>query len=235
MNLHLGKMKTREIAEWFGISYGGFRNKKEEKLKELSFYCCYEVIYGGIIITDIYISTYLKPTPAYDFIKEHFIEHWHKSMLDTCARVGSEMYYVYKDKELKGLKKSTVKAYVAKARLEKFGHVYQNDHGTEGSCHPEPVIDNHWDEAEKLTEEQYKIYKECLREAYYSEEDAIIEEAMAINAISESEYNEIKRNKEKNSKSIREARHNKMVELCTERIGFYPNQITKIEREIIFQ
>mgnify|MGYP003416547890 FL=1 len=35
MKLKIGKMSTKELAEWFGVSYGTFRNKKQEKLKEL--------------------------------------------------------------------------------------------------------------------------------------------------------------------------------------------------------
>lgn len=235
MELKLGKMTSKELAAWFGISYGSFRNKKTEKLKELTFYCSYELVYGGITISNIFIKEYLKPTPAYAFIKANFLKHWHKSMLDTCARVGSEMYYTYKDTELKGLKESTIKAYVAKARLEMFGHVYQNDYGTDRYCHPEPVVDNHWEEAEQLSEEQMKLYKQCLQEAYYSEEDAMIEEAYCLHLISDTEYEEIKKDREKNSKVIREARHAKMMALCDEKIGFYPNQITKIEKGIFFK
>lgn len=234
MELKLGKMTTKELATWFGVSYDTFRHRKKEKIKELSFYCSYELVYGGVEIIDIYVSEYLKPTPAYTFIKSVMLKHWHKSMLDTCARVGSEIYYTYKDKELKDVKESTVKSYVARARLEMFGHVYKNDHGTEGQCHPEPVVDNHWDEAEQLSEEQLKIYKECLREAYYSEEEAMIEEAYSLHLINDAEYKELKQEREENSKEIRDMRHNKMMALCTEKIGFYPNQITKLEKELYF-
>ena len=211
MELQLGKMTTRDVAKWFGMSYDTFRHKKKEKIKELSFYCSYELVYGGIEISKIYISEYLKPTSTYAFIKANYPKHWHKSMLDTCARVGSEMYYAYKDKELKGIKESTIKAYVAKARLEMFGHVYQNDRGTDGRCHPEPVIDNCWEEAKQLSEEQYRIYKECLKEAYYSEEDSMIEEAYALHLINDAEYQEIKQEQEQNSKISREIKNGKLI------------------------
>ena len=234
MELKVGKMPTRELAEWFGIGYGSFRNKKEEKLKELSFYCSYQLVYGGIIIDKIYVSEYIKPTPAYKFVLDNFEKHWHKSGLDTAARVGSEMYYTYKDNELKGLKESTIKQYVAKARLEKYGHVYLDDHGTGGRCKPEPVVDNKWEEAVQLTPEQYEIWRECLKEAYYSEEDAIIEEGIALGYISEAEQEAIKKSKEETQKEIRSLKHEKMITLCSERLGFYPNQITKLIKELYF-
>ena len=35
MELKLGKMTTKELAEWFGMSYGAFRNAKKKKMEEL--------------------------------------------------------------------------------------------------------------------------------------------------------------------------------------------------------
>lgn len=233
--LKLGKVKTKEIAEWFGITYGSYHNSKKKKIQELKQYCSFEEVYGGIIINNIYIKEYIKPTPTYQFVKSVLDKHWHNSLLDTAARVGSEIYHMHY-KELEGLKESTIKAYAAKARQEKYGRVYhKNEHGTDGSCHPEPVQDNLWEESIPLTEEQYELYRECLREAYYDESDAILEDAMATGAISEAEYRDIKKDQEKNQKTIRELKHQKMVALCMEKIGFYPNQITKLDPGIYFE
>lgn len=234
MELQVGKMSTKELATWFGIAYSTYRKKATQLLEELNFYCNYTKIRGAIIIDKIYVSEYIKPTPAYKFVLDNFEKHWHKSGLDTAARVGSEMYYTYKDNELKGLKESTIKHYVAKARLEKYGHVYLDDHGTSGKCKPEPVVENAWEEAIQLTPEQYEIWRECLKEAYYSEEDAVIEEGIALGYISEAEQEEIKKNKEKTQKEIRALKHEKMIALCSERLGFYPNQITKLIKELYF-
>ena len=35
MTLKFGKMTTQELSEWFGMSYGSFRNAKKKKLEEL--------------------------------------------------------------------------------------------------------------------------------------------------------------------------------------------------------
>ena len=35
IELTTGKKTGTELAKWFGISYGSFRNKKSEKLEEL--------------------------------------------------------------------------------------------------------------------------------------------------------------------------------------------------------
>ena len=227
-------MKTKEIAEWFGITAGSFRNNKKKKLKELTSYCSFEEVYGGIIVQNIFIEEYIKPTPAYQFVKSVLEKHWHDSLLDTAARVGSEIFYANYP-ELAGLKESTIKAYAAKARQELYGKVYhKEDYGTNGSCHPEPVQDNLWEESVPLTKEQYRLYKECLREAYYDELDAMLEDALAAGIISEAEYQGIKKDQEENRKVIRDLKHQKMVDLCMEKIGFYPNQVTKLEPGIYF-
>lgn len=58
--LQLGKISSRELADWFGYAYGTYRKKKPELMKQLSQYCNYEEIYGGVIIKEIYIEEYIK-------------------------------------------------------------------------------------------------------------------------------------------------------------------------------
>lgn len=52
MKLKLGKMTSREIAEWFGRSYYSYRNNIDKYLDQLGYYCEFEKVYGGI--TTIY-------------------------------------------------------------------------------------------------------------------------------------------------------------------------------------
>ena len=59
MELKLGKMSTKELAEWFGISYGAFRNSKEKKLEELKGFASFEEVYGGVNITQIINPIYM--------------------------------------------------------------------------------------------------------------------------------------------------------------------------------
>lgn len=60
MSLHLGKMTRQELAQWFGVSYGSFRNKSQHYFDLLEDYCTFEVIYGGVNIIDIDIYEYDK-------------------------------------------------------------------------------------------------------------------------------------------------------------------------------
>lgn len=60
MELHLGKMTTRDLATWFGVSFGHFKNTSIKFYNKLSDFCDYEKVHGGVIIKEIYFSTYDK-------------------------------------------------------------------------------------------------------------------------------------------------------------------------------
>ena len=60
MVLRLDTMKTKELAEWFGIKYQTFRANSSKYYKLLEDYCEYDKVYGGVIIKEIYIDTYDK-------------------------------------------------------------------------------------------------------------------------------------------------------------------------------
>lgn len=234
MELKIGKNTTKELAQWFGISYDTFRHKKADKLKELLNYCQYEIVYGGVIISKIYIAEYIKPTPKYMFIKQNFRKHWHTDGYDTAARVGAEMYQTYKDTELEGLKESTIKAYVAKARLESYGYVYLDSHGEVGSCRPAPIRSNKWDAAILLTEEEYALYKEIRASIYYDERAAELEVAYITHQLTGAEYDQLKEQHEKEWKEQAFERYLALKESCVKRLGFSPDIVTKLEEEMCF-
>ena len=58
--LQLGKITTRELADWFGISADRYRHTKQQKLEILADYCDFDEIYGGVEIKEIYIDKYDK-------------------------------------------------------------------------------------------------------------------------------------------------------------------------------
>lgn len=60
MKLRLGKMTSRELANWFNISYNSYKNHIAKFLDQLDVYCEFEKIYGGIIIKEIFIEDYDK-------------------------------------------------------------------------------------------------------------------------------------------------------------------------------
>ena len=58
--LKLGKMTGKEIATWLGISYGTYSNNPAKQLSKLNFYCSYEQVRGGVIISEIFKEVYDK-------------------------------------------------------------------------------------------------------------------------------------------------------------------------------
>ncbi len=58
--LQLGKITTKELADWFGISPARYSHVKRQKLETLADYCDFDEIYGGVEIKEIYMDTYDK-------------------------------------------------------------------------------------------------------------------------------------------------------------------------------
>ena len=54
------KVSSSELADWFGIAYGTYRNQRKKKLEELKDFCDYEEVYGGVIIKEVYFDEYYK-------------------------------------------------------------------------------------------------------------------------------------------------------------------------------
>lgn len=53
-----GKINTKELADWFGHTYNTYRHKKSELLKHLKDYCSFTEVYGGIIVTEVFLEEY---------------------------------------------------------------------------------------------------------------------------------------------------------------------------------
>lgn len=133
--LKIGKISSKELADWFGISYGTYRNNKEQKLEELKLYCEFQEIYGGINISKIIDEKHLEYTKAskqnYEIIKSAFTEEWSKDGIDTCSNVAIKIYDKHSN-ELT-ITDTTTYNYTIKARNELFGIPWIGV-GSLGSC-----------------------------------------------------------------------------------------------------
>lgn len=134
-NLKLGKITTKELADWFGVGYGAFRNNKSAKLEELKLYCEYEEVYGGVNIIKIYDENnteFRKDNKKnYNIIKSSFDKEWNDNGIDTCSNVAFKIYDKYKN-EL-SIAGTTAYNYALKARHELFGTPFV-EVGELGSC-----------------------------------------------------------------------------------------------------
>lgn len=127
MELHLGKMTNKELAEWFGIKVQSLKNKKKEKLKELEKYADFEEIYGGVNILKIKIKDeYSKERSlGYQIVRDTFDEEWAESGLDTCSNVSNKIYTKYKDNL--PIAANTTYNYTIQVRNEKYGVPFIGD------------------------------------------------------------------------------------------------------------
>lgn len=60
MELKIGKNSSKELAQWFNVSYNTYKNNISKYLSILEDYCKFEKIFGGAIIEEIYIKEYDK-------------------------------------------------------------------------------------------------------------------------------------------------------------------------------
>ena len=130
--LKLGKITLKELASWFGISYGSIRNKREKYFQELEEYANFKAgERGGVEILNIYIPVYVKKDNNYQQIKQKIPVAWDKSGLDLKKNVAQKLY----SKEEFSIKYSTVYSYVCKASNELYGKPSSLEGGEIGNCH----------------------------------------------------------------------------------------------------
>lgn len=121
--LTIGKKTSKELAEWFGIAPGSFRNNKENKLKELSNFAKFHVEGNKIYIDEVLISKYTKQgSKNYQKIKKEIDPAWSDTGLDTCSRVAQIIYEkLSKEDEEFNLQNTTVYDYTRRGRNELYG------------------------------------------------------------------------------------------------------------------
>lgn len=226
-------MVTRELAEWFGITLKSYLNNRQEKLKELNNFADFDVIYGGVNIKWIYESIYFKKSSeAYQIIKNNFEQAWHKSGLDTAARVGSQIWRE-NSRLQKLISENTAKQYTCRVRKEFYGLVHkENSSGTKGICKPRWVANNGWEEVTLLTKEQEQQLKQIIKDIYSNEKEPLLYAARRNNEISEEEYQEAIN--EWNSPVARENRYAAFKQALIDILGFLPDKVTELIKALNF-
>ena len=139
IHLKLGKMKTDEIAAWFGLAGKNraqtFRNDKERYLRELEEYADFDVVYGGVFIRGIKIpgdDIYIKGrSESKKLILKVFDDEWADSGLDTCTNVNNKIMKKYSN-EL-AVSKDTAYRYTLNAKKILFGIAFK-EMGRLGCC-----------------------------------------------------------------------------------------------------
>lgn len=166
-----GIMTNQELADWFGVSLSTFNHTKKKKLEELTAFADYELVgekVKKVKIINIYNPVYSKQgSSSFQIIKTNFQTYWKDNGkgLDTCKRVGEEMY----SDGITSLSYKTTLSYVGRSKREMFGKNFIS-RGTEGysiyGWGKWIQNSNHELELVPLTQEEEKI-KDVLVKKYY--------------------------------------------------------------------
>lgn len=134
MQLKLGLMTNKELATWFGVSSGGFRNQKKKKLEELKNFAHFHQEKGKVYITDIIIPEYDKKIgKTKQLVMEKVDDVWSPNGLDTCSRVGVKIRNMLAESGIER-SESTIINYTREGRNELYGKPFNEEGGTKGSC-----------------------------------------------------------------------------------------------------
>ena len=175
--LKLGKVTSKELAEWFGIKPSSFSNMKAKKLEELKNYADFEIKNRSVYIKEIYISEYAR-MKHFDLVKDSLVKLWCPNNLDTCKNVTKKLTKKY-DKEELPLQESSLYNYTRASRDELFGKPLKNSRGTLGKCEYEWVkeVDGETNTYEALTDEERQVFQSLMKKYFGNmEEKALIVE-----------------------------------------------------------
>ena len=198
IHLKIGKMKTDEIAAWFGLTGKNraqtFRNNKERYLRELGDYADFDIVYGGINIKEIKIpgdDIYVKGhSESKKLILKVFDKEWNKSGLDTCINVNNKIMKKYSNEIT--VSKDTAYKYTLDAKKTLFGVAFK-EMGRLGSC--KYLWCKVYDQEdgisilEPFTEEEQEIKKEVMKKYFGTdiEQDILIREMVETGELTKEE------------------------------------------------
>lgn len=151
-------MSNNDLAEWFQIKPGSFRNTKTKKLEELKKYAEYEVQGSKVLITKVIESKFVK-RKDYSIVKEEFTQVYNKSKIDTASNVSKKIYS--KRKSDLSIKPSTTYEYTKEARNELYGKPFVGK-GKLGTCRYIWVKKLDEGKYERFNDEEEAMYKKLL-------------------------------------------------------------------------
>lgn len=185
MKLHLGKMTSKELAQWFGIGESTFKHKecKEKKLEALKKYAKYHLEGDArkvVYIDEIYEDTFVadEGSPAYQCVRDLTIENWSPNGYDTCAHVAEKIYPEVKERG-HDIKETTNYRYVCQGRTELYGSPLYKTIGIRGSSRYAWCKKDEQGNYIPLTEKEQEIKNTIAdRYGFTSEEGTYIAEAV---------------------------------------------------------
>lgn len=190
--LRLGKMTSKEIAEWMGISYNSYKNYITKRLEYLTNFAVFEKVYGGVDIKEIIIPYYIKNISIED---KYYVDAI-KETKNGLATIAGIVRKLKRDKpEFKDISEETLYRRMAKAGDRTFGKtVDSTSKGTHGTRHYIWAIKvDDYNYYRHMTQEEETVYKEirnkyCKDKAEIIEKEALLKDAYKKKEISAQEY-----------------------------------------------
>lgn len=235
MELQKGKMSIKNLSIWFGLkpdTLGKARPQtKQKKYELLKTFADYHFEGKTLIIDRVIIPEYNK---ALNIIEEEFPKRWgiikddngrvvetlKKQRLDTCARVGTDIWYDIPEVKNQ-IQLRTAKNYTNAVKVKRYGHNYLDDFGSHG--YSESVWMNE-DNTRPLNDEENKIVSECARLAYgpVSDKIAKIDDDMKKGLITKEERDDLVGGLDTMDN------YDYFIELVIDKLGFKPDKRTQL-------
>lgn len=235
LELQEGKLLLTELSRWFGLAsttLGKSSPKaKEKKLKTLSTYADYHFEGRTIIIDKVHCPVYSK---ARAIVEKEFPKKWgiildendkaypvlKKERIDTCTRVGKDIYYTCPEVSAQISEKTTI-SYVGAVKRKQYGRCHIKEEGTKGYC--EYIYVNQEGTA-PLSAEDLAIVKKCAQDVYNLD---------LATAMIDEEYHKGKLTKQERDEAIAdltddESKYDLYKELVIERLGYMPEKRTRL-------
>jgi hypothetical protein len=166
--LILGKITSKELAEWFGIKYKSYLNNKTKYLQILEDFCDFDAIYGGIEVKEIYLDTYVKNMRQVDnenYCKEIERCAQEQDGLSTVAGMTRKFQY-YNVEDYADYSERQVQRKLTKTKTLLFGRPANSifSIGSIGACEIVWAIKlDNFNNYRHLTEEEQKLFDDlCL-------------------------------------------------------------------------
>jgi hypothetical protein len=174
--LHLGEMKSQEIADWFGVALTSYNQRKRKGtayLTQLEEYCAFKEKRGGIEVLEIYMSEYIPRKSKMDAACKAIAERWTSQpdgystsvylLRDFMGEHCNDADYAF----LWEYKEDTLTRKICSYRQEWWGNGRTVTKGTKGhSKRIQGVKDKETDMPRLMTAEEEKLRNELIKKYY---------------------------------------------------------------------
>lgn len=233
MELRLGKMSNKELAEWFNIKPDTMTRHKKKKLEELKNYACFEEIRGGVNITAIIKETYNKKDNQIRQIYQQGFEEL-REPIDTVSNINEKIYDKYHENLPTLASAASGYHYAIEVRNANYGVPFK-DVGSLGRCY------YLWCKVEEqngtpyfiqFTEEEEDIKRNLLKQYFGTDEekDILIAQMVDAGEISEAEAYRLTRA----YRGLNNAGFMGFLRELERQVGSKVVKATKFERELYF-